>query len=151
MAYKLTVTNYDRQANFKHDLLLCHCSSTHSITHSSRLQYASYGGRHCLSRMSSILQAIQSGVQAKFVDCAHVTFFSTHSKFHLFLNFTELHTLTPTARSCALLIYVIDNVSVAWDLRSITIRLWRWSLRTRMVIINHKSQTNMYYVLYSPT
>ena len=129
------------------------------LMHSSRLQYASYGGRHCLSRMSSILQAIQSGVQAKFVDCAqakfvdcaHVTIFSTHGKFHLVLNFTELHTLTLTARSYALLIYVIDNVSVAWDLRSITTRVQGWSLRTRMVIINHKSQTNMHYVLYSPT
>ena len=52
MAYKLTVANYDRQANFERDLLLFHCS-THSITHSSRSQYASYGGRRRLSRMSS--------------------------------------------------------------------------------------------------
>ena len=121
------------------------------LMHSSRLQHASYGGRHCLSRMSSILQTIQSGVQAKFVDCAHVTIFSTHGKFHLVLNFTELHTLTLTTRSYALLIYVIDNVSVAWDLRSITTRVQGWSLRTRMVIINHKSQTNKHYVLYSLT
>ena len=40
VAYKLTVANYNRQANFEHDLLLFHCSSTHSITHSSRSQYA---------------------------------------------------------------------------------------------------------------
>ena len=47
------MANFDRQANFEHDLLLFRCSSTHSITHSSRSQYASYGGRRHLSRMSS--------------------------------------------------------------------------------------------------
>ena len=49
VAYKLTVTNYNRQANFERDLLLCRCSSVHSIAHSSRSQYASYGGRHQIS------------------------------------------------------------------------------------------------------
>ena len=34
-------------------VLLCSCSSTHSIAHSSRSQYA-YGGRRCLSMMSYI-------------------------------------------------------------------------------------------------
>ena len=62
-AYKLTVANYDRQANFDRDLLLCCCLSihvhTHSIAHSSRLQYASYGGRRRLLRMSYILRATQ--------------------------------------------------------------------------------------------
>ena len=53
------MVNYNRQANFKRNLLLFRCSSTHSITHSSRSQYASYGGRRRLSRMSSILQATQ--------------------------------------------------------------------------------------------
>ena len=49
--YKLTVANYDRQANFKRDLLLFCRSSTHSITCSSRSQYASYGGRRRLSML----------------------------------------------------------------------------------------------------
>ena len=49
LACKLTVVNYDRQANFERDLLLFRCSSTHSITHSSRSQYASYGVRRRLS------------------------------------------------------------------------------------------------------
>ena len=48
VACELTVVNYDRQANFECDLFLFLCSSTHSITHSSRLQYASYGGRRHL-------------------------------------------------------------------------------------------------------
>ena len=71
MAYKLTVANYDRQANFEHDLLLCCCSSIHSITHSSKSQYASYGGRlHFPSCKLHSRSHSLSGVQAKFVDCA---------------------------------------------------------------------------------
>ena len=49
MAYKLTVANYDRQANFKCNLLLFRCSSTHSI------HYSLFKIAVCLrlSRMSS--------------------------------------------------------------------------------------------------
>ena len=36
---------------------------------------------------------------------------------------------------------------VAWDLWSITIRLRGRSPRTRVVIVNHKSQTDMHYIL----
>ena len=60
MSYKLTVANYDRHANFECNLLLCCCSLIHRIAHSSRSLYASYGGRRCLSRMSSILLELHS-------------------------------------------------------------------------------------------
>ena len=56
------MANYNHQANFKHSLLLCRCSSIHSITHSSRSQYASYGGRRRLS--SYTVHHSLSGIQA---------------------------------------------------------------------------------------
>ena len=77
-AYKLTVANYDRQANFERDLLLFRCLSIHSITHSSRSQYASHGVdaacQGCLLSCELQVDHPLSGVQAQArnLEIAHV-------------------------------------------------------------------------------
>ena len=69
------MANYNRQANFERASSVAH---QHSIIHSSRSQYASYGGRRRLSRMSSTPRATQYITHCRAyryvrsLDCAYV-------------------------------------------------------------------------------
>ena len=87
------------------DLLLFCYSSTHSITHSSRSQYASYGGRHCLSRMSSILASYTvdhslSGVQAHAILRLSTCGLRSLEIEHMCYTISRLRTRVTQSRDC---------------------------------------------------
>ena len=93
MAYKLTVANYDRQANFERDLLLFHCSALYSLfqiaisilraTHSRSLAVGCTGAgdleiahtwftqsRDCLRNFGILRMRSTISRLHKFSDCA---------------------------------------------------------------------------------